>query len=210
MKTLLEKLVDDKLFYKSCLTAKWLSAGYSIDGSEYEIESHARKYTPEEDKGFNIILSEPDRFLDWYVRFAYGKYKIGALLPLWTSAAHIMTIWLETIVLGRTLGVSFDEEGDDLHLFAQKIDDRYTNFIFFSCIDWQIAKKPKYQKTLSKRAFHIKIETKKLVGMFYSSIQKYITHAVDNIDKNTYCSTISLKLCQSKIIEKYLGIIHRK
>ena len=89
MKTLLEKLVDKKLFYKSCLTKKWLSAGYSGDGDDYKIESHARKHIPEEDKGFNIILSEPDKFLDWHARFAYGKYKIGALLPLWTSILHV-------------------------------------------------------------------------------------------------------------------------
>jgi hypothetical protein len=205
MKTLLEKLVANKKLNEVCLTAQWLTAGFPTDGGSFKIESHAKKRNPKEDKGFNIFLSDRDPYDDWHMQFVYGKYKIGAILPLWTTAVAIMVIWLESIVLGRTLGVSFDEEGNDLHLFAQKIDDQYTNFIFFSCIDWQIKNNPlKYQKNSIKRAFHIKMETKKLVEMFYSAIQKY-AYPANIIDDTLSEHEIPSNVCQSEIIDKYLA-----
>jgi hypothetical protein len=207
METLLEKLVAEKRFNEAALKAQWLIAGAAIGGDSYGIESHAKKHKPEEDKGFNIVLSEPDVCYDWYMQFTYGKYNVGAILPLWTGATAIMIIWLESIVLGRDIGVSFDEEGNDLHLFAQKIDAQYTNFIFFPCMDWQITKKPYgYQKKFTKRAFHLKIETRKLVEMFCSALQKYAPlvtkdKGYDFLDEWEIPSNV----CQSKIIDKYLA-----
>ena len=179
MKPLVEKLVENEKFRERCLTAKHLEAGFPVPGDSYKISEHAVKHAPKEDKGFNIELSCYNMYNGWHMQFRYGKYSIGANLPLWTGASAVMIVWLESIVSGRTLGVSFDEEGNDLHLFAHKIDDRYTNFIFFSCIDWQANINAEYPpikysgKRFAKKAVHVRIETKKLVNMFYSALQKY-------------------------------------
>jgi hypothetical protein len=210
MQTLLEKLVLEGKWKQWCLTAKWLSSGIMGDGQSYGIDVHAKKRIPKDDKGFKIFQSGPDASDDLFIEFVYSKHKIGASLPLWTDAVCIMIMWLEAVVLGRSFGVSFDEEGEFLHLYAQKIDDKFTNFIFFSCMNWFAQKENgKFEylgKEFKKKVFHIKIETSKLVNMFYETVLEY----VKEIDP-TKCY-VELKghqnpanICNSEIINKFLN-----
>ncbi|MDR3243476.1 MAG: hypothetical protein LBT79_01875 [Elusimicrobiota bacterium] len=211
MQTLLEKLVAAQELNETCLTRKWLLAGFPISGDYYRIDLHTKKRAPKEDKGFKIFLSAIDQYSDLYIKFAYDKYKIGAQLPLWTGATSIMIIWLEAIVLGRSFGVSFDEEGGDLYLYAEKINDKFTNFLFFACINWnaktteQASKITLLNKVYKKRVFHIKIETKKLVNMFYSTILEY-AKSIDVSEGYEWLeeSKIPLNVCNSEIINKFL------
>jgi hypothetical protein len=211
MQTLLEKFVSEGHWNQSYLTAKWLAAGFPINGEAYGINVHAKKRLPKEDKGFKISQSGADQFGDLFIEFAYGKYKIGAFLHLWTNATCYMIMWLEAIVLGRSLGVSFDEEGDFLHLYAEKIDDKFTNFIFFVGMDWIVKKENGEYKFLGKefknKVFHIKIETRKLVNMFYKTVLEYAKE-IDPMQCHIEIEGHSnpANVCNSEIVNNFLDL----